>query len=101
MRRVPELAIVNGVPFIYAVDDNVNPNKVTPKVATISPNLMEDEVNSNYDVRPQNLPIDEQKRSALRFAIARRSNKIKDADKEKSGKLDKYIPALSIGRCAF
>lgn len=102
--RVQKIAIVDGIPFIYgdndvsddAKDINVGQGRLeAPNSGEEIANSTDDEGSGEAESNPKEL-----KRSALRLAIARRSQGLKDDkdEQEKGHRLDKYTPALSIGQ---
>lgn len=100
------IALLNGVPFIYTAANDADVEareqllEVTTPTNQINDLLIDSsETESGPDGEDNNLPKEEPlKRSALRFAIARRSNGLKPEEVDtKQRKLEKYTPALSVG----
>lgn len=105
---LPKVALVDGVPYLYSAGGSPAINNVDQIPASNDvgddddnqSNSVVDGLANQSDTGPGLiLPETEQKRSALRFAIARRSNgiKVEPGPDEKVRKLEKYTPALSVG----
>lgn len=109
--RIPRISFIDGVPFVYSANsgDSVIPlTDQLPELATPPSSSSED--NSPIEADEGPLPrSNEQKRSALRFAIARRSHEVKEkgpvlaaaVKEDTSRKLEKYTPAISVGTQAI
>lgn len=92
------------MPFIYTGANEADVEQLSEvKTPTNQINdLLNDSSETESDQgEDNNLPKEEPlKRSALRFAIARRSNGLKAEEVDtKNRKLEKYTPALSVGAC--
>lgn len=90
--KVQKIAIVDGVPFFYGNAEN-NPY---PGAMTNPPNSGEEIGNDVEGLDPTPSPK-ELKRSALRFAIARRSQGLKEDTSEEKSRRMEYKPAISVG----
>lgn len=93
--KVQKIAIVDGVPFIYGNEEASAENNPNPDAY---PSNSEEEIGNDVvqGLVPTS-PPKELKRSALRFAIARRSQGLKeDTSGEKGGRME-YKPAISVG----